>query len=164
MATITKQLFTTGLVQINFKGAKIGMVYKDSAKITQDAPDTTEHFEEGQHFPAISEDEIKAPKVEFSIMNPDSQFLHTYLGGKYDSATKTWGFGRTTTVLDPGELEIIPKKGFKKIVAAKAKLTATVEFDLSAKGLLLVKFIVTALLPDDETREPFETVENVTTP
>lgn len=38
----------------------------------------------------------------------------------------------------------------------KAKLTATIDFDLSAKGILLVKFVATPLLPDDITKEPFQ--------
>ncbi|OPC51509.1 hypothetical protein BAY06_04050 [Elizabethkingia anophelis] len=161
MATTT--LFTFGLSEIKFNGAKIGMTYKDSAKITQDQPDTTEHYEEGQPFPAISEDEQKVPKIEFSIMNPDAQFMQTYLGGKYDSATKTWSYGRTQGNIPSGLLDIITKKGMD-FKAEKAKLTATIDFDLSAKGILLVKFVATPLLPDDITKEPFSGIEKATTP
>ena len=46
----------------------------------------------------------------------------------------------------------------------KAKLTATIDFDLSAKGILLVKFVATPLLPDDITKEPFSGIEKATTP
>lgn len=159
----TKTLFTFGLSEIRFNGTKIGMTYKDSAKITQDPPDTTEHFEEGQPFPALSEDEQKVPKIEFSIMNPDAQFMQTYLGGTYDSATKKWSYGRTQTSIPSGLLDVITKKGMD-FKAAKAKLTATIDFDLSSKGILLVKFIATPLLPDDPTAEPFEGIEKATTP
>lgn len=43
-------------------------------------------------------------------MNPDAQFMQTYLGGKYDSTTKTWSYGRTQGNTPSGLLDIITKK------------------------------------------------------
>ena len=47
-------------------------------------------------------------------MNPDAQFMQTYLGGKYDSTTKTWSYGRTQGNTPSGLLDIITKRyGFQ---------------------------------------------------
>ncbi|MGX9985830.1 hypothetical protein [Soonwooa purpurea] len=141
-------LFTYGLSQINFNGTKVGMTYKDTCKLTQDAPDVTEHFEEGVSSPAIKNKENKIPKLEFSIMNPDAQFLKTHLGGDYDAASKTFGYDGTSVVAN-GEWEILPKKGFESITIAKGDADVSIDFEISDKGLLLVKFVVTPLTPDD---------------
>ena len=82
-------LFTYGLSEIQFNGTKVGMTYKDTAKMTQEDAEVTEHFEEGHANPAIATEVKKIPKLEFSIMNPDAQFLKTHLGGDYDEETKT---------------------------------------------------------------------------
>jgi hypothetical protein len=150
-------LFTFGLAQINYKGTKVGMVYKDTCKLTQDAADVTEHYEEGKAIPALSSKEKKTPKLEFSIMNPDAKFLADHLGGTYDSTDKSWAFDGSETV-DPDEWEVITKKGMDFRIP-KGDAEVTVEFDISDKSLLLVKFVVTPLTPDDPSEKPFIATE-----
>ena len=151
-------LFTYGLAEIQFEGAKVGMTYKDTAKMTQDDPEVTEHFEEGKASPAVSIDTKKIPKLEFAIMNPDAQFLQTHLGGTYDSTTKTWSFDGSEVVAD-GEWVVLPKKGFESITINKGKAVAKIDFDISDKGILLIRFVVTPLTPTDAGKKPIEIKE-----
>lgn len=153
-------LFTYGLSEIQFGGTKVGMTYKDTAKMTQDDPEVTEFYEEGKAQPAVSSDTKKIPKLEFAIMNPDAQFLQTHLGGTYDSITKTWSFDGSESVAE-GEWTVLPKKGFKSIKINKGKANAKIDFDISDKGILLVRFVITPLTPDDETKKPIEISETV---
>lgn len=148
----TTTLYTYGLSEIRFNGVKVGMTYKDTCKMTQDAPDKTDHFEEGKSFPAISNKEKKAPKVEFSIMNPDTKFLADHMGGTYTAIDKSWAFDGSETV-EPGKWEIITKKGMDFSIA-KGDPEVTIDFDISDKGLLLVKFVVTPLIPDEVGVKP----------
>ncbi len=150
-------LFSYGLSEIRYKGVKVGMTYKDTCKMTQDAADVTEHFEEGKTAPAIKNKEKKIPKIEFSIMNPDAKFLADHMGGTYDLATKTWGFDGTE-VVEPDEWDIITKKGMDFHIP-KGDADVTVDFDISDKGLLLVKFAVTPLQPDDPSDKPISATE-----
>lgn len=151
-------LFTYGLAEIQFEGAKVGMTYKDTAKMTQDDPEVTEHFEEGKASPAVSIDTKKIPKLEFAIMNPDAQFLQTHLGGTYDSTTKTWSFDGSEVVAD-GKWVVLPKKGFESITINKGKAVAKIDFDISDKGILLIRFVVTPLTPTDAGKKPIEIKE-----
>lgn len=154
-------LYTYGLSEIQFNGKKVGMTYKDTAKMTQDDPEVTEHYEEGHANPAVSAETKKIPKLEFAIMNPDAQFLQTHLGGTYDSTTKTWSFDGTETVTE-GAWTVLPKKGFEHIKINKGKATAKIDFDISDKGILLVRFVVTPLTPDEVGKKPIEAKERTT--
>lgn len=154
-------LFTYGLAEIQFGGTKVGMTYKDTAKMTQDDPEVTEHYEEGKANPAVSVDTKKIPKLEFAIMNPDAQFLQTHLGGTYDSTEKMWSFDGSETVAT-GVWKVLPKKGFESITINKGKAVAKIDFDISDKGILLVRFVVTPLTPDEVGKKPIE-IKEVTT-
>lgn len=150
-------LFTYGLSEIKFNGTKVGMTYKDTCKLTQDSADVTEHFEEGKAAPALSLKEKKIPKLEFSIMNPDAKFLQDHLGGVYDSASKTFGYDGTSVVAN-GEWEVETKKGFDiKIPNGDAEVT--IDFEISDKGLLLVKFVITPLASSDPSEKPISFTE-----
>lgn len=149
-------LFTYGLDQIKFDGTKVGMVYKDTANLTQDDAELTEHFEEGKSTPAISTFQQKTPKLAFSIMNPDAQFLQKHMGGTYTSANKSWEFDGTEIPVE-GEWEVVTKKGFD-IQIAKGQAMAKINFEMSETGLLLVEFVVTPMDPGDGTK-PFKVTE-----
>ena len=153
-------LFTYGLAEIQFNGVKVGMTYRDTARMTQDDPEVTDHFEEGMANPAVSVETKRIPRLEFAVMNPDAQFLQTHLGGTYDSTTKTWSFDGSETVAD-GEWTVLPKKGFESITINKGKANAKLDFDISDKGLLLVRFVITPLDPGDG-KKPIEIKERTT--
>lgn len=60
---------------------KIGKTYRDSAKISQEAADVTEHYEEGNAVPVVRKITKKPPKLTFSIMDADIDVLVAYIGG-----------------------------------------------------------------------------------
>lgn len=151
-------LHTFGLSEIQFNGVKVGMTYKDTAKMTQDRAEVTEHFEEGKSSPAVTTKVKKIPKLEFAIMNPDAQFLQTHMGGTYDSTTKTWSFDGSESVAE-GEWVVLPKKGFESITISKGDVDAIIDFDISDKGILLVRFVVTPLTPDEVGKKPIDIKE-----
>lgn len=153
-------LHTFGLSEIHFNGTKVGMTYKDTARMTQDRAEVTEHYEEGKSSPAVSTKSKKIPKLEFAIMNPDAQFLQTHLGGTYDSTTKTWSFDGSEVVAE-GEWTVLPKKGFESITINKGDADAIIDFDISDKGILLVRFVITPLTPDEEGKKPIEIKERI---
>ena len=47
--------------------AKIGKTYKDTCKMTQDAADVTEHYEEGKAAPEVRKKSRKMPTLTFSM-------------------------------------------------------------------------------------------------
>ena len=149
-------LFTYGLDQIEFNDAKVGMVYRDTAKIQQENPEVTEFYEEGKATPALSLSQGKTPKLTFSIMNPDAEFLQTHVGGTYDAPTKKWSFDGTEVVSD-GKWDVTTKKGLD-ILIPKGKATAKINFDISDKSLLLVDFEVTPIDPGT-AEKPFQVVQ-----
>ena len=149
-------LFTYGLDEIQFNDTKVGMVYKDTAKLNQDAAEVTEFYEEGKSIPAVTTRQQKTPKLTFSIMNPDAQFLKTHLGGTYDAATKTWSFDGTELPVD-GKWEVMTKKGFD-ITIPKGQATARINFDISDKSILLVEFEVVPVATGT-AEKPFQVKE-----
>ena len=149
-------LFTYGLDEIQFNDTKVGMVYKDTAKLNQDAAEVTEFYEEGKSIPAVTTRQQKTPKLTFSIMNPDAQFLQTHLGGTYVSATKIWSFDGTELPVD-GKWEVMTKKGFD-ITIPKGQATARINFDISDKSILLVEFEVVPVATGT-AEKPFQVKE-----
>lgn len=145
-------LITLGLCQIKVGTAapngtmpgtltKIGKTYKDTAKINHDAADVTEHFEEGHAAPEARSKSKKIPKVTFSIMDADGQLLADYVGGTVSSGT--WGYDGDEVVANKAVF-IETEQGLDFEIP-NGDIEATINADLSAKGIFLVDFIVTPL-------------------
>lgn len=132
---------TTGVMPSVASMTKIGEVYQNTCKITQDKPDITGHKEEGKSFDAIQVVDNKAPKLAFSLMNADAQLLADYIGGSI--ASGRWGYDGTA---------IVANKAFSLQTARglcfdipNASIVATLNGDMSKKGIFLVDFEVTPL-------------------
>lgn len=125
--------------------AKLGKTYKDTAKISQNASDVTEHYEEGKAAPEIRKKAKKIPVLEFSIMDADADLLAEYIGGTAEAASgateKTWSFDGDEIVANKA-IKVVTEQGFD-IDIPNADIEATIDADLSAKGIFLVKFVVT---------------------
>lgn len=149
MASTT--LITIGLARISVGTAstngtmptqleKIGKVYKDSCKITQDAAEVTEHFEEGKSAPEVRKKSKKIPKVTFSLMDCDPDALVKYIGGsKVD--TNGWGFNGDEITSNVA-MKIESEQGLDFCIP-NADIEAVINADMSAKGIFLVDFTVT---------------------
>lgn len=149
-------LITLGLSQIQVGDAapngtmpttltKIGKTYKDTAKISQDAADVTEHFEEGMSAPEVRKKQRKIPKLTFSIMDPDQTALSTYVGGALvgTGATAKWTYDGNEVVANKAIL-VVTEQGLNFEIP-NGDIEAVINADMSAKGIFLVDFTVTPL-------------------
>ncbi|MFJ1431957.1 hypothetical protein ACILD7_02505 [Capnocytophaga canimorsus] len=129
---------------------KIGKTYKDTCKISQEQSEVIEHFEEGESSPEVSFRSPKMPKLTFSIMDPDPAMLAKYVGGK-ESGGK-WSFSGKGTVKNCA-IYVEPLQGLTFSIP-NGSIEATLNGDLSSKGILLVDFVVTPLAV--ENGEPIQ--------
>ena len=120
---------------------KIGKVYKDSCKISQEASEVTEHFEEGHAAPVYSKRTKKIPKSTFQLCDVDPDALAKYVGGTVNSGV--WEFNGNE-LTENVALEIIPEQGMI-IQIPNASIEAVINSDMSSKGIFLVDFTVTPL-------------------
>ena len=153
-------LITLGLCQIKVGEAspsgtmptemtKIGKTYKDTAKISQDAADVTEHFEEGVAAPEVRKKSRKIPKLTFSLMNADPQMLADYVGGSTTGAgdAKTWGYNGDEAVANKA-IFVETEQGLDFEIP-NGDIEAVINADMSAKGIFLVDFTVTPMSVTD---------------
>lgn len=122
---------------------KIGKTYQDTCKLTQDPAEVTEHYEEGRSAPEVRSKKKKVPSLAFSIMDPDAQILADYVGGTATGTdgAKVWGYDGTEIVANKSIL-VVPEQGLE-IYIPNADIEATINADMSAKGLFMVDFVVT---------------------
>ncbi len=122
--------------------AKIGKVYKDTIKITQDAADVTEHYEEGKSAPEVRKKSKKIPKITFSLMDCDMSALADYVGGEVDGNGK-WGYDGDEVVANKAIfLEAEQGADFE---IPNGDIEAVINADMSAKGIFLVDFTITPM-------------------
>lgn len=149
-------LITLGLAQIKVGEAapsgtmpteltKIGKTYRDTAKITQDAAEVAEHFEEGKSAPEVRKKQKKIPKLTFSMMDADVDALIDYIGGENvgtEQAPK-WGFDGDEIVANKA-IFVETEQGLDFEIP-NGDIEAVINADMSAKGISLVEFTVTPL-------------------
>lgn len=149
-------LITLGLSQIKVGVAaangtmpatltKIGKTYRDTAKISQDAADVTEHFEESMAAPEVRKKARKIPKLTFSIMDADVQALIDYIGGSNVGSVSTpaWGYDGNEVVANKA-IYVETEQGLDFEIP-NGDIEAVINADMSAKGIFLVEFTVTPM-------------------
>ena len=148
-------LITVGLAEVRIGKAapngvmptgmtKIGKVYKDSCKISQEASEVTEHFEEGHAAPVYSKRTKKIPKSTFQLCDADPKALARFVGGKETSGV--WEFNGNELTEDAA-IEIEPEQGMI-IQMPNASIEAVINSDMSSKGIFLVDLTITPLAVD----------------
>jgi len=120
---------------------KLGMVYQDTCKMVQAAPEVTEFYEEGYAVPAVKRSKKKVPILTFSIMDPDPIALAAYVGGAV--TTGVWGYDGSEAVAAVA-IKVVTKQGLD-IEIPNADIQALINATYSEKGLFLVDFTVTPL-------------------
>ena len=140
----------TGVMPAIASMKKIGKAYKDSAKFGQEPSEVTEHFEEGNVIPVVRKVAKKVPKFTFSIMDADIDTLVRYVGGtkvaKSGSEKTKWAFDGTE-VVENCSILIQTEQGLHFEVP-NAAVEATINSDMSAKGIFLVDFVITPMAVD----------------
>ena len=145
-------MITLGLCQIKVGEAsatgtmpgsmtKIGKTYQDTAKITQEKAEVTEHYEEGKAAPEVRKKKKKVPKVTFSIMDADVNMLASYIGGTVVDGK--WCFDGDELVANKAIL-LESEQGLCFEIP-NGDIEANINADMSAKGIFLVEFEVTPL-------------------
>lgn len=145
-------MITLGLCQIKVGDAspsgtmpgtmnKIGKTYQDTAKITQDKAEVTEHFEEGMAAPEVRKKRKKVPKLSFSLMDADVEMLAAYIGGTVVDGR--WCFDGDEVVANKA-IYVESEQGLC-FEMPNADIEANINADMSAKGIFLVEFEVTPL-------------------
>lgn len=126
---------------------KIGCVYRDTVKFSQEASEAIEHFEENNAVPLYRKAIKKAPKLTFSIMDADIDALVAYVGGtkvdKSDSEKTKWAFDGSEKV-EHKSILVKNEQGLWFEIP-NADIEAIINADMSAKGIFLVDFTVTPL-------------------
>lgn len=129
---------------------KIGKAYKDTAKFGQEQSEATEHYEEGNAIPVVRKVTKKVPKFTFSIMDADIDTLVRYVGGtkvaKSSSEKTKWAFDGTE-VVENCSILIQTEQGLHFEIP-NAAIEATLNADMSAKGIFLVDFVITPMAVD----------------
>lgn len=153
---MSKQIYTLGLSKIEVgdiaeDGAMgtelkvLGYTYQNSAKMTQDDPETTDHYAEEVDDPVISIDRGGKTNFAFSIMNPSVTVLAELLGGKADDAQNTWDAPDTIPTIEKS-VRITPTQGLKFDIP-RMKMVAKINGDFSKQGILLIEVSGTVMKP-----------------
>lgn len=130
--------------------ATLGYTYKDTCKMAQEEPETTEHYAEEVDDPVVSTSRGGKTTFDYSIMNPSVLVMADLLGG-----TGTEGDGSTTQDKweAPDKLPVVeksvritPEQGLKFDIP-RMKLVSKINADFSKKGILLIEVSGTVMQP-----------------
>ena len=108
--------------------AKIGKVYRDTGKMSQEAAEYRKKTR-------------KIPKITFSLMDVDAAAMAKYIGGKESGGE--WSYDGNE-VVENVAMQIIPEQGLVFDIP-NADVEAVINADMSAKGIFLVDFTVTPM-------------------
>lgn len=127
--------------------AQLGYTYQDTCKMTQDDPETTEHYAEEADDPIVSVSRGGKTNFAFSVMDADLSVLKTLLGGEVTGtdAAQKWEAPDKLPIIEKS-VRITPEQGLKFEVP-RMKLAAKINAEFSKKGLLLIDVAGTVLQP-----------------
>lgn len=151
-----KSIYTLGLAKVEVGAigedgamgstlAALGYTYQDTCKMTQDDPETTEHYAEEVDDPVISISRGGKTNFAFSIMNPSVTVLADLLGGTADEANGTWTAPDRLPEVEKS-VRITPEQGLKFEIP-RMKLVSKINGDFSKKGILLIEVSGTVMQP-----------------
>lgn len=123
----------------------LGLTYQDTCKMTQEDPETTEHYAEELDDPVVSVSRGGKINFAFSIMNADVDTLVTLLGGTKSTAG-AWEAPAKLPVVEKS-VRIIPEQGLKFEIP-RMKLATKINAEFSKKGLFLLEVAGTVLAPN----------------
>lgn len=158
---MANKIYTLGLSQIEAGAiaadggmgttlATLGYTYQDTCKMTQEDPETTDHYAEEVDDPVVSISRGGKTNFAFSIMDPSVTVLADLLGG-----TGMEGDGSTTQDKweAPGSIptveksiRITPQQGLKFEIP-RMKLVSKINAEFSKKGILLIEVAGTVMQP-----------------
>ena len=124
---------------------QLGYTYQDTCKMTQEDPETTDHYAEEVDDPVVSISRGGKTNFAFSIMNPSVTVLADLLGGTADESNGKWEAPDKIPVVEKS-VRITPEQGLKFDIP-RMKLVSKINGDFSKKGILLIEVAGTVMQP-----------------
>jgi len=135
--------------------APLGVTYKDSAELTSDEPEITEHYSEENDEPEETISKRGLTKIKWSIIDSDADTLVKILGGTATGTAPNKVWSAPSSVVDiEKSIKITPKAG-KAINIVRARLVAKINYKLSRTGILLIDIVATVLTPKKADTDPY---------
>ena len=129
--------------------AVLGYTYQDTCTMTQEDPETTDHYAEEVDDPVISISRGGKTNFNFSIMNPSVTVLADLLGGVGTPGTGStpdkWEAPDKIPVVEKS-VRITPEQGLKFEIP-RMKLVSKINATFSKSGILLIEVAGTVLQP-----------------
>ena len=127
----------------------LGYTYQDTCTMTQEDPETTDHYAEEVDDPVISISRGGNTNFNFSIMNPSVTVLADLLGGVGTPGTGStpdkWEAPDKIPVVEKS-VRITPEQGLKFEIP-RMKLVSKINATFSKSGILLIEVAGTVLQP-----------------
>lgn len=123
--------------------APLGYTYQDTCKMTQEDPETTEHYAEEVDDPIVSISRGGKTNFAFSIMDADVNVLKTLFGGTVTG--DSWSAPAKLPAIEKS-VRITPEQGLKFDIP-RMKLASKINGEFSKKGLFLIDVAGTVLQP-----------------
>lgn len=127
----------------------LGYTYQDTCTMTQEDPETTDHYAEEVDDPVVSISRGGKTNFNFSIMNPSVIVMADLLGGKATEGTGNtpdkWEAPDKIPVVEKS-VRITPEQGLKFEVP-RMKLASKINANFSKSGILLIEVAGTVLQP-----------------
>lgn len=127
----------------------LGYTYQDTCTMTQEDPETTDHYAEEVDDPVISISRGGKTNFNFSIMNPSVTVLADLLGGVGTPSTGStpdkWEAPDKIPVVEKS-VRITPEQGLKFEIP-RMKLVSKINATFSKSGILLIEVAGTVLQP-----------------
>lgn len=124
----------------------LGYTYQDTCTMTQEDPETTDHYAEEVDDPVISISRGGKTNFNFSIMNPSVTVLADLLGGKGTTdAEEKWEAPDKIPVVEKS-VRITPEQGLKFEIP-RMKLVSKINATFSKSGILLIEVAGTVMQP-----------------
>ncbi|MDR2009956.1 MAG: hypothetical protein LBQ22_05695 [Bacteroidales bacterium] len=127
--------------------ATLGYTYQDTCTMTQDDPETTEHYAEEVDDPVVVLSRAGKTNFNFSVMDADLTTLAALLGGTVTGTgdTAKWNAPDKLPVIEKS-VRITPEQGLMFEVP-RMKLTSKINATFSKSGIMLIDVVGTVLQP-----------------
>lgn len=127
--------------------APLGVTYRDTAELTQEDPDITEHYSEENDEPEEVVTSKGKTTISWSIINSDPDTLAEVLGGEVKTVgdKKVWEAPPSGVEIEKS-IRITPKRG-AVITIPRAKIVAKINYKIARTGIFMVEITATVLTP-----------------
>lgn len=157
---MAKKIYTLGLSKIEVGAIAadggmgttldtLGYTYQDTCKMTQEDPETTDHYAEEVDDPVVSTSRGGKTNFNFSLMNPSVVVMADLLGGKATEGTGStqdkWEAPDKIPTVEKS-VRITPEQGLKFEIP-RMKLVSKINADFSKKGILLIEIAGQVMQP-----------------